>query len=245
MMKSVRSMLAGLMAVFFVACAMGPSVGRAGEAEPTYAERLFSGDRVLALNIEIPEADWADLLANATEEKYYRCDVEIDGVRFPDVGLRTKGNISLRNIFEDPDSDRYGLKIKFNKYNKSQTCDGLDKLVLNNFYADATRLKEALVWQLFQTLGAEASLWTFVRVSVNGGYWGLYLALEAVDESFLCRNYGPAHGELYKPDLSEDTVKTAPTVSSSAAAVQPAEPRARFSKTASICAGVVSLEPRP
>ena len=30
--------------------------------------------------------------------------------------------------------------------------------------------------------------------------WGLYLAVEAVEESFLERNYGGGQGELYKPD---------------------------------------------
>ena len=30
--------------------------------------------------------------------------------------------------------------------------------------------------------------------------WGLYLAVEGVEESFLTRNYGTGYGELYKPD---------------------------------------------
>src|SRR5699024_9744956 len=30
--------------------------------------------------------------------------------------------------------------------------------------------------------------------------WGLYLAVEDVEESFLERNYGSDYGELYKPD---------------------------------------------
>lgn len=31
-------------------------------------------------------------------------------------------------------------------------------------------------------------------------YWGIYLALEAVEDSFRLRNYGTENGELYKPD---------------------------------------------
>lgn len=37
-------------------------------------------------------------------------------------------------------------------------------------------------------------------ITVNGEDWGLYLAVEAVEDSFLKRNYGSNHGELYKPD---------------------------------------------
>ena len=35
---------------------------------------------------------------------------------------------------------------------------------------------------------------------MNGQEWGLYLAVEGVEESFLSRNYGNDYGELYKPD---------------------------------------------
>ena len=61
-------------------------------------------------------------------------------------------------------------------------------------------MKEALVYDMFAFLGADASLYNYARVSVNGEYWGLYLALEAVEESFLLRNYGVNYGQLYKPE---------------------------------------------
>ena len=41
---------------------------------------------------------------------------------------------------------------------------------------------------------------SFVYITVNGEDWGLYLAVEGVEESFLQRNYGSSYGELYKPD---------------------------------------------
>ena len=49
-------------------------------------------------------------------------------------------------------------------------------------------------------LGADASLYNYAKISVNGEYWGVYLALEAVEDSFMLRNYGAQSGELYKPD---------------------------------------------
>ena len=45
-----------------------------------------------------------------------------------------------------------------------------------------------------------ASLYNYAKVSVNGEYWGVYLALEAVEDSFLMRNYGTGNGALYKPE---------------------------------------------
>ena len=96
-------------------------------------------------------------------------------------------------------SDRYSFKIEFDHYIE-QTFKGLDKLVLNNCYADATMMKEYLTYDMFSYLGTDSSLFSFAKVSVNGEYFGLYLALEAVEESFMQRNYGSDYGDLYKPD---------------------------------------------
>ena len=116
------------------------------------------------------------------------------------MGIRPKGNTSLSSIASDPDTDRFSLKLEFDHYTKGQTCFGLDKLILNNNYADATNMKEAIVYDMYQYLGADASLYNYAEISVNGVYWGVYLALEAVEESFLLRNYGTEDGELYKPE---------------------------------------------
>lgn len=43
-------------------------------------------------------------------------------------------------------------------------------------------------------------LYNYAKISLNGEYWGVYLALEAVEDSFLLRNYGTRDGELYKPE---------------------------------------------
>lgn len=165
-----------------------------------YETELFDTNEIISLNILMDAGDWSEMLANATAEQYYQCDVEINGKTFYRVGIRPKGNTSLSAIASDPDNDRYSFKLEFDQYIEGQTCFGLDKLVLNNNYADATNMKEALTYDMFQYIGADASLYNYAKISVNGEYWGVYLALEAVEDSFLLRNYGTEDGELYKPD---------------------------------------------
>lgn len=168
-----------------------------------YESALFDTDEVLDINIRIDEDDWQEMLDNAINEEYVSCDVEIGGKTFTNVAIRPKGNTSLSSIVNDPDSDRYSFKLEFDKYVEGQTCFGLDKLVLNNNYADATNMKEAIAYDMYRFLGADASLYNYAKLSVNGEYFGIYLALEAVEESFLLRNYGAANGALYKPDGME------------------------------------------
>lgn len=168
----------------------------------TYQNTLFDTSSVIEVDIDISEDNWASLLENATAEEYYDCDVTVNGTTYEHVGLRAKGNTSL-SMVASSDSDRYSFKIKFDEYVDGQSCDGLSKLVLNNNYSDATMMKEALCYDMFAFLGADASLYNYAKVSVNGEYRGVYLALEPVEESFAIRNYGTGYGQLYKPDSME------------------------------------------
>ena len=168
----------------------------------SYEQKLFDTDQVMTVNIRIDEDEWDDLLETAISETYYCCDIEINGETYYRVGIRAKGNTSL-SMVASSDSDRYSFKVKFDEYVDGQTCYGLDKLVLNNNYSDATMMKEAVVYDMFAFLDLDASLYNYARISVNGEYWGVYLALEAVEESFALRNYGTHYGNLYKPDSME------------------------------------------
>lgn len=206
--KKGMTRLAGiLMAAAVLACVLAmaypeKAAEALGQSAVTmqYASELFDTDRIIQIDIQMEEADWEKMLAEAMAEEYYACDVVINGRKIDNVGIRPKGNTSLSAIAMDPETDRFSLKLEFDHYVEGQTCLGLDKLILNNNYADATNMKEAIVYNMYQFLGADASLYNYAELSVNGEYRGLYLALEAVEESFLLRNYGTEDGELYKPE---------------------------------------------
>ncbi len=165
-----------------------------------YEDKLFDTREVIDINILMDEAAWQEMLDNALKEEYYECDVVINGTAFHSVGIRPKGNTSLSSIANDPDNNRYSFKLEFDQFVDGQTCFGLDKLILNNNYADKTNMKEAIIYDMYQYIGADASLYNYAKISVNDSYFGVYLALEAVEDSFMLRNYGTETGKLYKPD---------------------------------------------
>ena len=180
--------------------ALEESLEQAAEPDPfEYVERLFSGD-VLEITITTKEEDWDYLQEHAMESPWIAADITIDGETFCNAGIRTKGNTSLNSVARS-DSSRYSLKVNFGKYEEGQTCFGLDKLALNNIYADNTYLKEYMSYHLFQYMQVPASLCAFCRICVNGEYYGFCLAIEDTDKSFLAR-YGGADNKLeaYKPD---------------------------------------------
>lgn len=179
-----------------------------------YEDRLF--DTASVHTIDIVMDDWDGFLDTAQSEEYTLCSVVIDGKAVKNVGIRGKGNTSLSSV-ASMDSDRYSFKLEFDHYDSTQSYYGLDKLCLNNIIQDNTYMKDYLVYQMMARFGVAAPLCSYAWITVNGEDWGLYLAVEGVEDGFLARNYGGT-GQLYKPDsmsmgggfaLDEDTVRQA------------------------------------
>lgn len=162
-----------------------------------YETRLFDNTKVHTVDIVMD--DWDEFIANATSEEYAAAAVVIDGEVYKNVGIRAKGNTSLSTV-ASLGSERYSFKIEFDHYDSSITYHGLDKLSLNNLIQDSTMMKDYLTYTMMNRFGVDSPLCSYVYITVNGEDWGLYLAVEGVEDSFLERNYGSDHGELYKPD---------------------------------------------
>ncbi len=178
--KIIGALMAAAVAACFLAMAFPQKLAEAfggNVVSMRYVSELFDTSQVMKVDIRMDGDDWEDMLDNAAAEEYYSCDVEINGEKIYHVGIRPKGNTSLSAIAMDPETDRFSLKLEFDHYVEVQTCLGLDKLILNNNYADATSRKEAIVYDMYHYLGADASLYNYAEISVNGEYWGVYLAL--------------------------------------------------------------------
>ena len=162
-----------------------------------YENRLFDTSKVHTIDIVMD--DWEGFLETCTNEEYSVCSVIIDGEAYKNVGIRAKGNTSLSSV-ASYGNNRYSFKIEFDQYDDTKSYHGLDKLSLNNIIQDTTYMKDYLVYQMMGQFGAAAPLCSYAYITVNGEDFGLYLAVEAVEDSFLARNYGSDYGDLYKPD---------------------------------------------
>lgn len=162
-----------------------------------YESRLFDNTRVHTVDIVMN--DWDEFIANAASEEYDTANVVIDGESYKNVGIRAKGNTSLSTV-ASLGSERYSFKIEFDHYDSAKSYYGLDKLSLNNLIQDSTMMKDYLTYTMMNEFGVNSSLCSYVYITVNGEDWGLYLAVEGVEEAFLERSYGSDYGELYKPD---------------------------------------------
>ena len=165
-----------------------------------YESLLFDRGRVHTIDLAM--RGWESFTASAMSEEYRECEITIDGEKLGAAGIRAKGNTSLSAV-SAMGSSRYSFKVEFDHYARGKTYHGLDKLNLNNLILDPTLMKDCLAYALMDKMGVPAPLCSYAQVTVNGEPWGLYLAVEGVENAFLQRN-GMTRGELYKPDSMAD-----------------------------------------
>lgn len=198
--RIVYTSMAILLLLFGVMVAVLPNLGiETKNTEYSYETLVFNKSKVTTVDIEIPQEDWEDMLENAADEELKQANITINGKTIENVAIRTKGNLSLRSVVNS-DSDRYSLKVDFDYYDDTQSLYGLKKLNLNNNYSDSTLMREYISYELMEKMGLPTPAHSYMYVTVNGEERGLYLGVEAVDETFLANNYGSNDGFLFKPD---------------------------------------------
>lgn len=170
------------------------------QSKATYAETVFNQSKVSKVEVMLDDADLQDILDNPSEEQIVRASVTFNGKEVKDVGFRVKGNMTLRSVEQMDNSDRYSFKIDFDYYDESNNLYGLKKLNLNNQYSDSTLAREYVSYQLMDSMGIPTPGNSYMYVTINGQEWGLYLGVEAIEETFLQQHFSEGTGDLYKPD---------------------------------------------
>ncbi|MDH8678105.1 CotH kinase family protein [Fusibacter bizertensis] len=161
---------------------------------------VYPHEQVIDVNIQIDTDTYTEMIANAMSEEYVMADITYNGYTFNNVAIRPKGNSSLRDVAQSGGT-RLSFKVDLDKYIDGQNLFGITKLNLNNLFQDETLMKEYISYDMLDSIEAIAPDTTYVSLSINGEFFGLYLSVEEVNETFLMENFGNYDGELYKPDV--------------------------------------------
>ncbi len=212
-MKRIKSFLAFLydhleyifgailfVGVFYLAFAQGSYADVNFNPQTAYVDKIFDQSYVHKIEIELTADNLDNLRDNPVEKTKYLSNVTIDGEKFRDIAFSTRGNASLFALADDSNTDRYSYKLNFGKFSDHGSYYGLDKIILNNIYADASFMKDFLAFEIMRTAGVASPLSAYTELYINGEYQGLYLAVEDLDQSFLRRNNFAADSVLYKPE---------------------------------------------
>lgn len=195
-------------------------------ASPDYSV-VFEQNTVLRFDITISSKNWSTMQSNLSDvlgssssrpgetstvdsdPEWIPCSFEFEGKEWYNVGVRYKGNSSLKSAYNSG-NNKLSFKLDFDEFEDeypgitNQRFYGFKQLNLNNNFDDASLVREKVGADLFRQFGLAAPQTTFCVVYIDNGsgpqYYGVYALVEEVDDSVLDDQFTDGSGNLYKPD---------------------------------------------
>jgi len=197
------------------------------KGEPADYDRLFDDDAVQRIDITIAAAD-ADAMDDDLSEMlgpfggggmmpppmsdedpiYVPVRIDYEGQVWEQVGMRYKGNSSLRFSWQQG-VPKLSFRLNFDKFadNIAETNDqrfwGFRKMTFASSYMDPSFLRDKISAEIFRDAGVPAAHSSFIELWVDRGegptYWGVYVMIEDVSDELIQTQYNEG-GNLYKPE---------------------------------------------
>jgi spore coat protein CotH len=163
---------------------------------------IFDDSEVRRITFEITQENWDILWTDIEAKQTVPVDAVIFGERLEQVGLRMRGQFSLRESgLKKP------WKIDTDYYIPGQEYKNLKQLLFINNVGDPSLVQEKLAYEMMQFAGVPASFVTYVEIwfqiqdnNSPAQFWGVYTLIERVDRKFLANRFGQdaREGNLYK-----------------------------------------------
>ncbi|WP_297957001.1 carbohydrate-binding domain-containing protein [uncultured Ruminococcus sp.] len=146
---------------------------------------FFDQKQVHKIDVKMSENDWKNFLSVCKNEEWVPCDLTIDGEEFKNVGIRAKGNSSIMMV----NNGKYSFRFKLDKYDKYTNYHGLTEFCMNNFYSDASCMRDLLCYNAMYCIDGVAPKSSYSDMYVNGKLYSFYYAIEQPGTT-LAERYG-------------------------------------------------------
>ncbi|MDQ8190127.1 CotH kinase family protein [Roseibacillus persicicus] len=156
---------------------------------------LYDAETLRTIFLTFPNEDWEEEL-----QEFKATDVEVpatmvvDGKSYSGVGVSFRGASSY---FRIPAGHKRSFNLSLDLVDKGQRLYGHKSLNLLNGNGDPSLMSTVLYSQLAREHIAAPKA-NFVKVVVNGEYWGVYVNVEQFDKVFTKDNYGASSGTRWK-----------------------------------------------
>ena len=189
---------------------------------------VFPQDKVNRIDLIISSTNWNIMLDDMTNKYgsfgsrrggppsdldenpiYVPCSLFFNDVKWYQVGIRFKGNSSLKTSWENG-IWKLPLRLNMDRFEdeipeiNNQRFYGFKELSLANNYDDESFLREKVVPEIFRDFGVPAPQTAFYRIYIDYGdgpiYFGLYTMIEIVDDTMIEDQFTEDYGNLYKPE---------------------------------------------
>ncbi len=164
--------------------------------------KVFKDDSIKKITFRLSQEKWDRLWEDIEAKVTVPVEADIFGQEFSEVGLRMRGQFSLRES-----GQKKPWKIDMDYYIPGQEYANLKQLLFINNIGDPTLMREKLAYEMMRFAGLPASFTSFVEIWFDisddaqpAEFWGVYTMIERVDRKFLANRFGQdaKDGNLYK-----------------------------------------------
>jgi hypothetical protein len=180
---------------------------------PCFAQDFYDPNVVRTVAITFTQSNWETLLRqNYASETDLAGTVTVDGINYPNVGIRIRGNTSFTGL--PSGSQKFSLKLQMDFSDPNQDLMGYDTINLNNGWRDPTFTREVEFNNYVARFAPNARA-NNVIVTINGVNWGVYNNVQQTDKTLLrqffangdglrvrCANNPSGPGLSYSPTLN-------------------------------------------
>jgi spore coat protein CotH len=165
------------------------------DVKPAGAAPLYDTGVLRTLFFEFENADWEKELAD-----FYNTDVEVpatmtvDGVTYRDVGVHFRG---MSSFMMAPEGTKRSLNVSIDWVHDDQRLMGYRTLNLLNVNGDPTFVRPLLYSEIARHYIPTPRA-NYVRVVINGEYWGVYVNAQQFNTDFVRDFFGTTRGARWK-----------------------------------------------
>ncbi|QOC26646.1 MULTISPECIES: CotH kinase family protein [Microbacterium] len=193
----------GSLAALDTVSSMPTSTGVSSETVVADASgSLWDTSTVHTVSVQVDADALSDMLAtylSAGDKEWLTATVTIDGVAYENVGIKLKGNSTLKGITSDSDASTLPWRIRLDKYVDGQNASGVTDFTIRA-NSSSTSMNEAVALDALSAAGLASEKSAATRFSVNGGTEVLRLSVQALNDSWVDENFPDAGADsvLYK-----------------------------------------------
>ena len=153
---------------------------------------LYDGAYVHDIRISFDQTKWMDLLDSnrVNGDEMVIGKVQIDGTTYENVGISY-----AKNYTHQVAGKRNPWLIKLNMIDKKQNHQGFKTLTLSQGLRDPSLVREVLGYEIARRY-MPAPRADYVNLTVNSENKGVYVNIEAIDETFLQKNFSGTEGTV-------------------------------------------------
>ena len=157
--------------------------------------KVYDDSEMAIIEITVDPEDLIWIYENVDSDSFHLATIHfqngyIDEI-IDSVGFRLRGNTS-RN------AQKKSFKLDFNHFISGRDFYDVEKINLNGEHNDPSIVRSKLCWDFYQEIGVPSTRASHTKVFINGEYYGLYISVEHIDDTFLKRNYEDDSGNLWK-----------------------------------------------